>query len=126
MKTLQRGSEQHAVLKSYVLWANLAQTGDSKESYPLFDELVMHELDQCALCTYARFIPTHGNCLNCPMYNRWPSAKLNTLFPICYSVGATTQSAYITWGNSDTSAAKLYAGKIATALWKLYKEIEIK
>jgi hypothetical protein len=110
-------SKQHAVLKSYVLWANLAQTGKNKESYPLFDELNMvSDMAYCSLCTYAE-----GICVNCPMCDRWP-AQTAALLPTCNSIG----SAYGMWADGDKAESKLGAGQIATALWKLYKEIEIK
>jgi hypothetical protein len=55
------------------------------------------------------------------MRDRWP-AQTAALLPTCTSIG----SAYDMWAESDKAESKLGAGKIATALWKLYKEIEIK
>jgi hypothetical protein len=55
------------------------------------------------------------------MYNRWPTGDPKVTTCTCIGIYDLWHVVY-----SNPRLAKLHAGQIATALWKLYKEIEIK
>lgn len=116
-------TKRQAVLKAYVLWAWLEHTGYEKKRYPVEELLANYFYFTCPLCEYAgHYIGSisHDGCiLNCPMKYRWPSHYYpHYKHMVCNQHG----TAYMLW--ADGFKKKLNAGRIAAALWKLYKELE--
>lgn len=125
-------TEKQAVLKSYVLWAWLERTGHSyKRDYPVKELLSDNEYYTCSLCEYtgqSRTNPVPHACSDCPMFGLWPDSYGNEIVNACYN------GDYDLWidaslsldENKAQSEASHYAGNIAGALWKRYKELEDK
>jgi hypothetical protein len=136
------GTKKQAILKSYVLWAWLAQSGSLlKEDYPLFDSLnFAKDISSCPLCTYTYIIDKYfaelkNMCIACPMYGRWTNDKS---YPPgkCTGEGAMYEEWSLTalslplhlknkyGAKTEVSVkdAKIVAGNIANKLWQLYIE----
>jgi hypothetical protein len=116
--------KKQAVLKSYVMWAWLAQSGKEKCDYPLYEELKYYDdVAVCPLCTYDDFKkPDRGGvCHNCPMYGKWETLY-SYIGQRCHDSKGTGIWESWTCANS-IDHKKLCAGIIARSLWKRYKEL---
>ena len=125
-------TEKQAVLKSYVLWAWLERTGHPyKRDYPVKELLSDGEYYTCSLCEYtgkSRINPVPHACSDCPMFGLWPDSDCNVVVNKCHD------GDYYQWTNAEYFlneceahyTASYYAGSIAGALWKRYKELEDK
>lgn len=121
--------EKQAVLKAYVLWAWLENTGKFKKDFYHVKELLSPYIYyKCPLCEYA-IESSHSDvpraCQYCPMFERWPKPDNSGTDLSCISNGI-----YNLWFHAsclhDENTASHYAGIIAGALWERYKEIEDK
>jgi hypothetical protein len=134
-----------AVLKSYVMWSWMAQKGLSyheKYKYPLYDQLGIGDcICSCPICSECKM-----NCDDCLMYGRWPGYKKpDVLHHSCYleisdinkileKTGLLREEyieqydipgySKLEWKRmSNKEEIGRIAGDIASALWKLYKEM---
>lgn len=122
-------TEKQAVLKAYVLWAWLENTGNfEKKYYPIKELLSPSVYYKCPLCGYA-IESSHSDvpraCQYCPMFERWPKPDNSGADLICIDDGIYDTWFHATFDN-DRDRASHYAGDIAGALWELYKELEDK
>jgi len=122
-------NKRHAVLKSYVLFAFLAETGKSKGDYPVSELLPSIYYFKCPLCKFSNINTSNINqakC-DCPMQSRWTSitGKLHEMCYLKFTDYSIWQSRHLD-NEIGRAIRRVYAGNVAKSLWKLYKELEDK